>query len=582
MAGLRPARRLRGGLLALPLGVLLVFFLFIPLCLTFWQSIGGAELTFAHYAQALTSRNNLSILLHTLKISALVTLATLVLGYPVACLMTRLGESGRTVISLFLLVPLFTAFLIRTYAWMIILGRKGIVNTVLIGLGVIDRPADILNTSLAVVIGMVHVLLPMAIFTMYSAMVRLPTDPLRATEVLGARPVQVFVRVWLPMSLPGVFSAAVLIFIIAMGFYITPALLGGPADTMISQMIVVQMTTLLNFPLGFATANVLLIVVLAILFIAGLFVPLESIWSPAGADAAGPVRRLRPGRWLARRLRPLGHALETGLNGVISPLIGPHSLWLRGYAAAMVLFLNAPLAVVVILSFSSSSFVLFPPPGFSLRWWQKLMQAQDWHAAFLSSLRLGLVVALLSVAIGGAGAFWLVRSRVRAKRAVFLLALAPLMVPVIVIATALYFFESRIGLLGSFAGLVAGHVLLAVPYVVVVAAAALRNLDRSIEDAAAIHGARPLQIARRITLPLLWPALATGGILAFLTSFDELLLTTFLIGRQAPTLPIKFWGDIRYQIDPLLSSASTLIVLIVIAAIVSVPLIRTRVLRKRT
>ncbi len=192
------------------------------------------------------------------------------------------------------------------------------------------------------------------------------------------------------------------------------------------------------------------------------------------------------------------------------------------------------------------------------------------------------MVALLSVVIGGAGAFWLVRSRVRAKRAVFLLALAPLMVPVIVIATALYFFESRIGLLGSFAGLVAGHVLLAVPYVVVVAAAALRNLDRSLEDAAAIHGARPLQIARRITLPLLWPALATGGILAFPTSFDELLLTTFLNGRQAPTLPIKFWGDIRYQIDPLLSSASTLIVLIVIAAIVSVPLIRTRVLRKRT
>ncbi len=150
------------------------------------------------------------------------------------------------------------------------------------------------------------------------------------------------------------------------------------------------------------------------------------------------------------------------------------------------------------------------------------------------------------------------------------------MVPVVIVATSLYVFEARLQLLGSFFGLTMGHVLLAVPYVIVVMAAALRNFDQSLEPAAAVHGARPLQVLRFITLPILKPALVTAGLLAFLTSFDELLVSVFLLGRQTPTLPIKFWGDIRYQIDPLLSAASTFIVFLVAVFIVTAQVMRNR------
>jgi ABC-type spermidine/putrescine transport system permease subunit II len=112
-------------------------------------------------------------------------------------------------------------------------------------------------------------------------------------------------------------------------------------------------------------------------------------------------------------------------------------------------------------------------------------------------------------------------------------------------------------------------------------AAALRNFDASLEPAAAVHGARPHQVLRLVTLPILKPALLTASLLAFLTSFDELLVGLFLLGRQTPTLPIKFWADIKYQIDPLLSAASTLIVVLVTASIITVQLIRVRY-EKRT
>lgn len=571
-------RWVRGVIVAGPLVVLLVGFLVLPLSIILWGSVEGAKLNLAHYARIFSSETNLNVLLHTLKIGLLVTLVSLAAGYPVAYLLTRIRPRAFSVVAIFILIPLFTAFLIRTYAWMVILGRQGIVNNALLWLGLVDAPLPLLNTTFAVVVGMVHVFIPMAIFTMFSAMVRINHDFARAAQVLGAKPVQAFLRVYLPMTLPGVFSAGILIFIVAIGFYITPSLLGGPGDTMISQLIVVQMTTLLNFELGYASSVVLLLVTIAILFVASLFIPLEMIWSSSAVSTPKTKREggLRLAGALTNAFRPLMLAAETLIHAVTKPLVTRNAGWLWAYAIAVLVFLTAPLIVVVILSFSASPFVIFPPPGFSLQWWEKLAAAEDWHASFLFTLKLGVASALVATLIGTMGAFWLVRTSLRIKRALFLFSLSPLMVPVVIIATSLYVFEARIGVLGSFAGLVIGHVLLSTPYVIVVMAAALRNFDQTLETAAAVHGARPMQVLRLVTLPILKPALFTAGLLAFLTSFDELLVGIFLLGRQTPTLPIKFWGDIKYQIDPLLSAASTLIVVLVTLSILTVQWVRVR------
>ncbi len=251
MTGWRRSRQeLRNALPAIPLFALLRSFFFIPLLSTLWNSFFGWSFDFGKYAAVISEPVNFRILAGTLKVGLLVTMASLAVAYPLAYQMTKVGPRMFSIVSALVLIPLFTAFLIRTYAWIVILGRQGIVNNALIWLGVIDQPLTILNTTVAVVIGMTHVFVPMAVFTIYSGMVRIDRSMLRAASALGAHPVQAFTRVYFPLTLPSVLSAGVLIFVVAIGFYITPSLLGGPSDTMISQLVVVQMNTMLDFEMG--------------------------------------------------------------------------------------------------------------------------------------------------------------------------------------------------------------------------------------------------------------------------------------------------------------------------------------------
>ena len=236
--------------------------------------------------------------------------------------------------------------------------------------------------------------------------------------------------------------------------------------------------------------------------------------------------------------------------------------------ALIVIYLIAPMVIVLIISFSSAPFLTFPPPGFSLQWYEKFFVSADWRSALFMSLRVAVVVASLSVLVGAAAAFGLVRGNFAGKRALFLLAVAPLLVPVIIVALCLYVALADMGLLGTFVGLVIGHLIVAVPYALIILVGAVRGLDRNLEYAAATLGARPFLVLRRIVLPSLAPGLITAWIMAFLHSFDELLVTLFLVGRQTPTLPIKMWSDIRIQLDPVISAASSSIVTVIALVII--------------
>jgi ABC-type spermidine/putrescine transport system permease subunit I len=579
-----PTRNALAQLAGLPLCLLLVGFMVIPLAWIAWRSVSGAELDFGHFARAIAEPSNATILRRTLTIGVLVTVSTLAICYPVACLLTSLGSRALVVVSTFVLIPLFTAFLIRTYAWMAILGREGIVNNVLEWTGIVSEPVRILNTTTAVVIGMTHAFAPMAVFTLYASMSQIDRNLVPASGMLGANPVQAFLRIYLPLSVPALVATAVLVFILAIGFYITPALLGGPDDMMISQLIVVQMTTLLDFELGYASAVLLLAATALVLLVAGRFIPLTQIWTQGNAQ---PGHRKRSGgygslpRPVRRAALRAGAAVEYAVFIIVRPLLPRFRRVVWIYLIVFLGFLVGPLLVVVILSFSASPFVVFPPPGLSLQWWSRLAAATDWHESFAFSLRLGLTASVCATLIGTMGAAWLVRARLPSKQTLFLLALSPMISPLIVTAVALYIFEAWLGLLGTFPGLAIGHTLIATPYVVLVMSNAIRGLDRSLEDAAAIHGARFRHTLRWITLPILKPAIATAALLAFIASFDELLVGLFLLGRQTPTLPIKFWSDIRFQIDPLLSAASTLIVLMVVCAIVVMQALKMRQVRRR-
>lgn len=556
-----------------PITIIIAGFLIVPLALAFWESIDGLELNFDRYLRVISEPIYLDVLVRSLEIGFFTTVICVSLGYPIAYFMTTMGRRGIAVFSIFLLVPLFTAFLIRTYGWIIILGRRGVLNTFLIEAGIIEEPLRILGTSVAVYIGLVHVLTPVAIFVMFANMVQLDRTLLKASQVLGAHPVRAFVRVYFPMSMPAIVSASVLIFIIAISFYITPVLLGGPGDTMISQLVVTQVTTLLDFKTGYAIAILLLLVTIATIALSNLFVPIEQMWAVKGSvrsrKSLGILDRV-PGRtWVRAAFDRVLSTLENGLYAALRKPKWLAASAMRLFAVLFILFLIAPLLIIYVLSFNASPFLVFPPPGYSMRWYAEFFQNPDWRTALIQSGRIAVIVATISVVIGGSAAFAIVRSNVPAKRALILFFLTPLLVPVIVLAISLYISIGSINLIGSLPGLVIGHLVFSVPYAVIVLVGAIRNLDQNLEHAASTLGGPPTLVYRKIVFPILLPAILTAWLLSFLQSFDELLVTLFLLGRQTPTLPIKMWNDIQVELDPTMSAASSIIVTTVALIIVA-------------
>ena len=195
-------------------------------------------------------------------ISLIVTIACLLLAYPVALFLARCKQSTANLLIILVLIPFWTSILVRTYAWMVLLERRGIINDFLIATGLIDRPLQLLNTRLAVCVAMVHVLLPFMVLPIYSTLKSLDWRLIRAAEGLGP-PLAVFRQVLLPLSLPGISAGCILVFTLAIGFYITPALVGGPSDLMIS-MLIANQVNILDWPQAAAMAVVLLAVVLII------------------------------------------------------------------------------------------------------------------------------------------------------------------------------------------------------------------------------------------------------------------------------------------------------------------------------
>ena len=242
-----------------PLVLLLGWAFFLPIGRLLLTSITQPGLGLQHYRRLVQEPLFLQVILRTLWIALGCTAGALLLGYPVAALMARPGRVLPKIVAACVLVPLWTSALVRSYAWIALIGRRGIVNTVLIDTGLVARPLTMLYTSGAVLVGMTHILLPFMVLPIFSALRSLPIDLPRAAANLGAGPTRIFFRIILPLSLPGVFAGCLLVFVMALGFYITPALLGGPRTLMIATLISQQATELLDWPFAGAISTVLLV-----------------------------------------------------------------------------------------------------------------------------------------------------------------------------------------------------------------------------------------------------------------------------------------------------------------------------------
>jgi putative spermidine/putrescine transport system permease protein len=238
------------------------------------------------------------------------------------------------------------------------------------------------------------------------------------------------------------------------------------------------------------------------------------------------------------------------------------------WAVAVFAYLILPTLIVALMSIGKDDVLRFPPTLFSTRWYAAFAASEEWMSAAGRSLVVGLATAAVATLVGTAASLALVRGRLPFRRAVELLVISPMIVPPIVIAVGGYGIFADLKLIGSLAGLVAVHTVLAEPFVVLIVSAALYRADVTLEMASASLGASRWMTVRRVTLPLISPAILTGALFAFLTSFDEVVLALFLVGTVAPTLPIKIFSGLTFGVTPIVAAVSTMLVGITLASIV--------------
>lgn len=250
--------RQRHLLMLLPALLVLAVLFAYPLLGIVNRSVYKAGYTLDMYRQIFRVPVYLQVLVATFKVSALVTVVCLALGYPLAYVLATRRPRTAQLLMIVVVLPFFTSIIVRTYAWMVLLGRNGIVNEYLMALGLTAKPLPLLYNQAGVVIGMSYVLLPYMVLTVYSVMRSIDPGLVRAAHSLGASRLQAFGRVLLPLSLPGIAGGTLLVFILSLGFFITPALMGGPGDMLIAMLIEREVEITLNWPFASALAVVLL------------------------------------------------------------------------------------------------------------------------------------------------------------------------------------------------------------------------------------------------------------------------------------------------------------------------------------
>jgi putative spermidine/putrescine transport system permease protein len=238
----------------------------------------------------------------------------------------------------------------------------------------------------------------------------------------------------------------------------------------------------------------------------------------------------------------------------------------------VVIFLVAPIVIVVPMSFTSSTTLEFPPQGFSVRWYQAVFTDPVWQLRVPISVITAVSTALLATVIGTATALGLARGSFPGKRLVFAVVVAPLVVPVVVLATGMFFVWARGwyigsiqfggGLDGTILGLILAHTVLAIPFPAIMVSSSLRTVDRNLESAAASLGAGPWTAFRKVTLPLILPGVLAGMAFAFIASWDEAVVATFLASARVSTVPVQIFVLLRESLDPTAAAISTMLLLI--------------------
>lgn len=495
-------------------------------------------LTFSHWSMSqykalFQDDGTRRILLNTFTIAVEATVLTVVIAFPMGMYLYQMPRGRALIILGALLLPSWSSFIVALY-----------------GLSLLLQPLGLLYTQRGTVIGMVNYLLPYMVVMLFSAMVAVDPQLFDSARSLGANWFQAFLRVFWPLVRPGLFSGALIIFIIGLAFFLTPAILGGPSD-LTAAMFIQQEIQILNWSSASAMGITLLFAAVMLYAIVG---------------------------WIGGLDRVTGQSLG-GRRGAAASSDEPWPrafVWfLRLWMVVTVCFVFAPILALIPASLNSGAFLSLTPSHPSLSWYSQVKADTAWQTSGWLSLKVGVLAASGATFIGFAGAFTLTRILRFGKSLLRIVLVGPLIVPVILYAIAIFDLESRMRITGSILGFAIAHMTMAVPFTVTILSNAMDAVGMDAEEAARSLGASRSRALFGTTVRLILPSILSAWALAFFLSWGETVVALILAGATQ-TLPVRIFNFMQVELTPETAALGTVITLgVILVAIAAFFVVRT-------
>lgn len=486
-----------------------------------------------HYRRFFSESTYYGSLLSTFWFIGFVSLLTVVVTLPFSYFVATKVAPDRQILWLAgATIPFFTSYLVRVVAFLNLLGDHGVINFLLLNVGLIREPLAALDLGRnAVVLTFVYLQSPVLILMAFVAIRRIDGSLRHAAADLGARPGRTFALISLPLMMTGLANGFLFAFISMIGDYVTPVLVGGTAGFMYINILMNQFGSSLQWDFGAALAVMLLVGIILVVTACTLL----------GRDVSSTSQPSR----VEERPSP----------------------GLRAYAVAFLVFQYAPIALLLLLALNSAEFVGLPIKGLTLHWFIDLASNQALLSAFALSLKVAAVSVTAGVVLGGLAGIGLARGSRRLKSSVMPLMSAPLLLPPVILGIGIVITMAAVGAPFGWWRIAFAHSLLTIPTVAMVVIAQLQGMGSAPEIAAMDLGAKPLRAFVEITLPQLTPAILAGAFLAFAISMDEFILTFLVTGNDA-TLPIFIYTSIRFKMSPEIVAASAVQIILSFAIVV--------------
>ena len=508
---------------------------------SFLKSSAGSivfEPSLVNYARLWNSSGFWVLLLRTLSYSFAGCLIATLIAYPLAYYVGRMAGRNKAFLTILIVLPLWISLLMRIFAWRIILGQSGVLNGFLLSSGILDAPSEaFLYSPTAVVIVFAYISVPFIFISTMGAFEKIPRDLIEASQVSGASSLQTFLHLIWPLTRRNLAIGVSLAFLVTVGDFVTPAMIGGIDGTTLGVVISTQFGFANNWPYGAAVAVALMLSVILLLGILFALTPVRGVM--AGGENEAKVDSFDASALRKRRVGAVGYTLA-------------------------IVYLYAPLAIIVLFSFNAANLQTLPLQGLTLEWYRELANDASLIEAAQRSVLVAFLVVLVSVVVGTLFALIVHYSKPRGARMFEMAFALPIATPGVVLGIEMVLGTEIFGIPSGIPRIVVGQMSFVMPVTFLLLLVRLRRLDPSLMEASLDLGATRWQSFAHVLFPMIRGTIAAGAFLGLTLSADDVMVTLFLSGG-APTLPIWVFNQMRFGFTPSINAVFSILLVLCLA-----------------